>query len=150
MAHPPHQGFTMILTQATFVTPPFWGSPKASHIKASPHFPRFRVCIFRIFLVFARWGLLRPLFLWGERGLPHFPHFPRIGFESLISKIRPTGSIMTGLNPRLFWDYFQEIVQNSLFSLFLTKIVNFSFFWSYFSWRKAKIKNQLKLTTSLF
>ena len=41
-----------------------WGSPKASHIKASQ---------------------------------PHFPHFRRIGFESLISKIWPAGFIMTGL-----------------------------------------------------
>ena len=77
-----------------------WGSPnlKASHIKANhPHFPRFRVrifCIFRVFRVFAPWGLFRPLFLWGDRGFPHFPHFPRIGFESLISKIRPTGFIV--------------------------------------------------------
>ena len=35
-----------------------WGSPKASHIKAShphfPHFPRFRVRIFRIFPRFPR------------------------------------------------------------------------------------------------
>ena len=31
-----------------------------------------------------------------RRDVPHFPHFLRIGFESLISKIRPTGSIMTG------------------------------------------------------
>ena len=63
-----------------------WGSPKASHIKAShphfPHFPRFRVRIFRIFhvfRVFALRNLLRPLFFWGERDFPHFPHFPRIG-----------------------------------------------------------------------
>ena len=81
-----------------------WGSPKASHIKAShlhfPHFPRFRVRIFRIFrvfLAFARWNLHRPLFFWGERDFPHFPHFPRIGFESLISKNRPTGFVVTGL-----------------------------------------------------
>ena len=34
-----------------------WGSPKASHIKAShPHFPRFRVRIFRIFRVFRSAG----------------------------------------------------------------------------------------------
>ena len=51
-----------------------WGSPKASHIKASqPHFPRFRV---RIFRVFALWSLLRPLFFLGERDLAHFPHSP--------------------------------------------------------------------------
>ena len=45
-------------------------------------------CFFR---VFALRDLLRPLFFWGERDFPHFPHFPCIGFESLISKIRPTG-----------------------------------------------------------
>ena len=78
-----------------------WGSPKASHIKAShphfPHFPRFRVRIFRVFRALALRNLLRPLFFWGERDFPHFPRFARIGFESLISKIRPTGFIMTGL-----------------------------------------------------
>ena len=43
--------------------PTFWGSPKTSHVKAShPHFPHFRV---RIFRVFALWNLLRPLFLLG-------------------------------------------------------------------------------------
>ena len=59
-----------------------------SHIKAShphfprfprfPHFPRFRV---RIFRVFARWNLLRPLFLWcGVRGTFRiFPIFPVSG-----------------------------------------------------------------------
>ena len=77
-----------------------WGSPKASHIKAShphfPHFPRFRVRIFCIFRVVALWNLLKPLFSWGQRDLLHFPHFRRIGFESLISKIRPTGFIVTG------------------------------------------------------
>ena len=36
-----------------------------------------------------------PMFFWSERDLPHFPVFPRIGFESLISKIRPTGFIVT-------------------------------------------------------
>ena len=89
---------------STSFPPQNWGSPKASHIKPShphfPHFPRFRVRIFRIFRgfrVFARWNLLRPLFFWGERDRPHFPHFRRFGFESLISKIRPTGFIMTGL-----------------------------------------------------
>ena len=38
-----------------------------------------------------------PGFCRGERGLPHFPHFSRIGFESLISKMRATGFIVTGL-----------------------------------------------------
>ena len=77
----------------------WWGSPKASHIQASqlrfPHFPRFRVRSFCVFRIFAPWNLLKPLFSWGERDLPHFPHFPP--FESLISKIRPTGFFMTGL-----------------------------------------------------
>ena len=75
-----------------------WGSPKATHIKASHrYFPRFCVRIFRVFRVFVLWNLLRPLFFWGGRDFPHFPHFPRTGFEPLISKIRPTGIIMTGL-----------------------------------------------------
>ena len=46
----------------------FWGSPKASRIKASqPHFPRFRVRIFHIVRVlcgFDPWKLLRHLFFW--------------------------------------------------------------------------------------
>ena len=85
-----------------------WGSPKASH-PHFPHCPRFRgriFRIFRVFRVFALRNLLRPLFSWGERDFPHFPHFPRflrIGFESLISKIRPTGFRMTGLRwPGMF------------------------------------------------
>ena len=46
-----------------------------------PHFPRFGVRIFR--RVF-----LKPLFFSGVRGgLAHFPFFPFIGFESLISKM---------------------------------------------------------------
>ena len=54
----------------------FWGSP-------------FR--IFGVFLrFFALWSLLRPLF-WRVRGAFCIAHFPRIGFESLISKMRPTG-----------------------------------------------------------
>ena len=63
-----------------------WGSPKASHSKAShpPHFPRFHV---RIFRVFALWNLPDPCFFWGERDFPHFPQLLHIGFESLISKI---------------------------------------------------------------
>ena len=91
----------MCMLSKAFVTCNAWGSPKASHIKAShphfPHSPRFRVRIFRIFRVFALRDLLRPLFFWGERDFPHFPHFPCVGFESLISKIRPTGFRMTGL-----------------------------------------------------
>ena len=39
----------------------WWGSPEASHIKASqPHFPHFRVRIFRVFRALALWSLLRP------------------------------------------------------------------------------------------
>ena len=44
---------------------------------------------------------LRPLFFHGAKDLLHFPHFPCIRFESLISKVRPTGFFMTGL--RLAW-----------------------------------------------
>ena len=92
--------YGMFSTPLSF-PPPLWGSPKASHIKAShphfPHFPRFRVRIFRVFRVFALRNLLRPLFFWGEKDFLHFPRFRRIGFESLISKIRPTGFRMTGL-----------------------------------------------------
>ena len=55
-----------------------------------PHFPvrfpRFRSAESPQTLVFLGW-----------EGRPHFPHFPCIGFESLISKIRPTGFRMTGL-----------------------------------------------------
>ena len=51
-----------------------------------PHFPHFRR--FRHFL--------RPLFFWGERDRPPLQPFPCM-FESLISKIRPTNFIMTGL-----------------------------------------------------
>ena len=75
-----------------------WGSPEASHIKANqphfPHLPCFGVRIFRVSCVFALRHLPRPLFFWGERDRPHFS---RIGFELLISKIRPTGFIVTGL-----------------------------------------------------
>ena len=41
-----------------------------------------------------------PCFFWGERDRLHFPHFPVIGFKSLISKIRPAGFIMTGLTQK--------------------------------------------------
>ena len=34
-----------------------------------------------------------PRFFWGETDLAHFLHFLRIGFESLILKIRPTSFI---------------------------------------------------------
>ena len=53
--------------------------------------------IFSVFRVFAPWNLLKTLLFfsfWGEKDLPHLP---RVGFESLISKLRPTGSIVTGL-----------------------------------------------------
>ena len=57
-----------------------WGSPKASHIKAShPHFPRFRVRIFRIFRVFRVFvlgSLLRLLFSWGGKDVRIFRIFP--------------------------------------------------------------------------
>ena len=62
---------------------PQWGSPKASHIKAShphfPRFPRFRVRIFRIFRVFRVFvlrNLLRPLFSWAARDVRIFRIFP--------------------------------------------------------------------------
>ena len=66
---------------------------KASHIKASqPHFPHFRVLIFSTFSTFLLHGVSsNASFSGGERDLPHFR---RIGFESLISKVRPTGSIL--------------------------------------------------------
>ena len=52
----------------------FWGSPKASHIKANQphfrHFPRFRV---RIFRVFALWNLLSNACVWN---VPCFESFP--------------------------------------------------------------------------
>ena len=62
--------------------PIVWGSPKASHIKAShPHFPRFRVRIFRVFRVFVLRSLLRPLFSWGERDVRIFRIFPVSGLN---------------------------------------------------------------------
>ena len=45
------------------------------------HFLRFSACIFR---AIALWNLLRPVLCWDKRDLPHFP---RIGFKSLISNI---------------------------------------------------------------
>ena len=64
---------------------------------------RALLSIFRIFRVFA--SAFSAFLLCGvfsnpcfcRVSLPHFPHFRRIGFESLISKIRPTGFIVTGL-----------------------------------------------------
>ena len=61
-----------------------WGSPKATAFCAvsafsCPHFPRFP-CF---------WSVESPqtlVFFWGERERLHFPHFRRIGFESLIRK----------------------------------------------------------------
>ena len=74
------------------------------HLKPVTLKPVIRIFrIFRVFVsafsafsafFFALQNLLRPLFFWGERD---FPRFPRISFESLISKIRPTGFRMTGL-----------------------------------------------------
>ena len=78
-----------------------WGSLKASHIKAShPHLPRFRVRVFRIFRVFRLFsfcGISSDPCFPGVGGTSAFSAFSRIGFESLISKIRPTGFRMTGL-----------------------------------------------------
>ena len=71
----------------------FWGSPKASHIKAShphfPHFPRFRVRIFRIFRVFRVFvlrSLLRPLFSWGGRDVRIFRIFAVSGLNRWFRK----------------------------------------------------------------
>ena len=80
---------------------------KASHIKAShpqssafsafscPHFPHFPR--FPRFLRFRSAKSPQTLVFLRCEGRPHFPHFPCVGFESLISKIRPTGFRMTGL-----------------------------------------------------
>ena len=56
------------------------------------HLPRFRSVESpqTFFFGWGGWG-------GGERDLPHFPHLRRIRFESLTSKIRPTGFIMTSL-----------------------------------------------------
>ena len=66
----------------TFTKPPFWGAPKASHIKAShphfPHFPRYRVRIFRVFVLRS---LLKPLFSWGGRDVRIFRIFPLSGLN---------------------------------------------------------------------
>ena len=51
-------------------------------------------CIFHIFVfafsafsAFLLFGIFSdPCFFCGERDFPYFPHFPRIGFESLISR----------------------------------------------------------------
>ena len=64
-------------------------------------FSTFRVRIFRVLRVFAGWNLLRDspqtLVFLGERDLPQFPHFPCIGFESLISKNPTTRPQVTGI-----------------------------------------------------
>ena len=60
-------------------------------------FPTVFVSAFSAFSAFLLRGVSSDPCFQGERGLPHFPHFPCIRFESLISKIRPTGFIMTGL-----------------------------------------------------
>ena len=93
-----------------FFTPEIWGwicHPQnlggvgLQGMKASqphfPHFPCFRVCIFRIFRVFrvfTPWSLLRPLFFWGEWGLPHFRIFPVSGSNRWFRKSDP---------PALLW-----------------------------------------------
>ena len=72
--------------------PRMWGSPKASHIKAShpyfPHFPRFCVHIFRVFRAFVLRGLLwvRPLFSWGGRDVRIFRIFPASGLNRWFRK----------------------------------------------------------------
>ena len=71
---------------------PLCAAPEALHEFSA--FLSFRVLIF---CLFALWNLHKALCFWGEKDLLHFPHFPVIGFESLISIIRPTGFIMTGL-----------------------------------------------------
>ena len=70
-----------------------WGSPKASHIKAShphfPHFPRFHIRIFRIFRVFRVFvlrSLLRPLFSWGGRDVRIFRIFAVSGLNRWFRK----------------------------------------------------------------
>ena len=52
---------------------------------------------FSTFSVFLLCGISSDPCFSGVRVFPHFLHFPRLGFESLISKIRPTGFNMTGL-----------------------------------------------------
>ena len=54
----------------------FWGSPKASHIKASqPHFPRFPRC-----------RSAEPLFSWGGRDVLIFRIFPVSGLNRWFRK----------------------------------------------------------------
>ena len=76
----------------------FGGHLKPVTLKPVSHiFGIFRVFVSTFSAFSALWSLLRPLFFWGERDLPHFPHFRCIGFALLLSEIRPTGFIMTGL-----------------------------------------------------
>ena len=70
------------------------------HLKPVTLKPVSRILRFSVFRIsaFSAFGhLLRPLFFWGERDLPHLP---RIGIEPLISKIRPTGFTTTGLSQK--------------------------------------------------
>ena len=83
-----------------------WSKPRdGDHLKpvtlktVSCNFRIFRdfVSAFSVLSALLLWNLLRPLFFWDGRDLPYFPHFPCVGFESLISTIRPTGFILTAL-----------------------------------------------------
>ena len=67
---------------------------EASHLHVPPFVSAFSAVLFSA-LSFCR--ISSDLVFLGWEGRPHFPHFPCIGFESLISKIRPTGFRMTGL-----------------------------------------------------
>ena len=79
------------------------------HLKPVTLKPVIRIFrIFRVFVsAFSAFSAFSPCFrsaespqtlvFLGWEGRPHFRHFPCIGFESLISKIRPTGFRMTGL-----------------------------------------------------
>ena len=84
------RGALILGTQAVLrVSMIYWGSLKASHIQAASRistFSMFSCLLLGIFRDFTPWSGLRDL-----------PHFPRIRFRSLISKIRPTGFNMTGL-----------------------------------------------------
>ena len=120
----------------------FRGLPKASHIKSSQlYFPHFRVRVFRIsaFCAFCAGrlrNLLRPLSFWGERDLLHFLHFPRIGFESLISKIRPTGfTVIFDMITFLI----QKHVKTVTVTVILRKLIQMTF-----RWESMEMKGRLR------
>ena len=85
-------------------------APNGGHLKPvtlKPVIRIFRVfasafSAFSVFSAFSFCGVSSDPCFPGWEGRPHFPHFPCIGFESLISKIRPTGFRMTG--PIGDWD----------------------------------------------